>query len=144
MTFPTNVIAKALGLNGNAGMSPLALLSAIEGGLPVRSLDLLAELVAPADTAFKYRIVPKATLGRRKAGESAKLSREEGERAARLAEVWALAMEIWGDADTVRVFLGRPHPLLDGTRPLDLVLASEIGARLVRDVLERGRYGSAA
>ena len=36
----------------------------VDRGLPVRSLEKISETIAPDDTGFKYRIVPKASLAR--------------------------------------------------------------------------------
>jgi hypothetical protein len=41
-------------------------------------------------------------------------------------------------------FLFRPHPLLEGRRPLDVVLASEFGRPIVEGILGRLKFGSAA
>jgi putative toxin-antitoxin system antitoxin component (TIGR02293 family) len=146
VSFAFHTIAEALGLRQSAGaaLSPFKLMSAIESGLSIRSLEHVSNLVAPSDASFKYRIVPKASLARRRNQKDQKLSAEQGEKIARLAEVWAMARDIWADAEDARIVLSRPHPLLDGNRPIDLVLKSELGARMVRDVLDRGRYGSAA
>jgi uncharacterized protein (DUF2384 family) len=46
----------------------------------------MARLIALTDRSFKYRIVSKATLARRRTRRPAHLSPEESERVARLAE----------------------------------------------------------
>jgi putative toxin-antitoxin system antitoxin component (TIGR02293 family) len=51
---------------------------------------------------------------------------------------------VWGGDTAARRFLYEPHMLLQQRRPIDLVLANEIGATLVTDILGRLRYGSAA
>ena len=91
---------------------------------------------------FKYRLVPKATLDRRKAAKT--LSPEEGARLARLAKVWSAAREIWGGDDEARDFLFRPHPMADDNRPVDLAIRSEFGAELVVTILSGLKYGTAA
>ena len=62
---------------------------------------------------------------------------------ARLAEVWAFACEVWGGEGEARDFLFRAHPLLEGRRPVDVVLANEFGRPLVDGILGRLQYGSA-
>jgi len=114
----------------------------IESGLPIMSLESVTEHVAPGDAALKYRIVPKATLSRRTAGK--KLSSEESAKLVRLAKAWAFAKDVWQDDETARRFLYEPHMLLQQRKPIDVVLANEIGAALVTDILGRLRYGSAA
>jgi len=98
--------------------------------------------IAPDDAQFKYRLVPKATLERRRA--SNRLSPEEGARLARLARVWGEALDVWGGEDEARDFLFRPHPMAEDSRPIDLVIQSEFGAEMVIDILGGLKYGTAA
>ncbi|MCZ0736821.1 antitoxin Xre/MbcA/ParS toxin-binding domain-containing protein [Phreatobacter sp. AB_2022a] len=135
-------VARVLGLPIPSGHSAFGLIAWIEDGLPVRTLDRLAGKLAPGDTAFKYRLVPKATYERRKVTH--RLSLDEGERLARLAQAWTMAVDVWQDEAEARDFLFRPHAMLEDRRPVDVVIQSEIGAGLVLDVLGRLRYGSAA
>lgn len=133
-------LAEVLGLR--KGRSPMALIERIERGLPADVLDRLARRIAPGDAAFKYRVVPKATLARRRAGR--RLTAEESARLARVAELWRLALAVWGDEEQARVFLLQPHMLLEGRVPLDLALKTDLGARLAESLLGRLRYGAAA
>jgi putative toxin-antitoxin system antitoxin component (TIGR02293 family) len=136
--------ARLLGLGTPAHplVSELDYLDLVDHGLPVRSLERIAAVVAPTDTSFRYRIVPKASLARRKAGK--RLSAAQSVVVARLASVWAQAVRIWKSEGAARDFLYRKHPLLGARRPIDLVLENEIGAELVRGVLGRLEHGSAA
>ena len=133
-----------LGLHGKdaPSASPYLLMSQIEDGLPVNSVERVARLLAPGDAQFKYRLVPKATYERRKA--SHRLSSDEGTRLARIARVWGLALDVWQSDGDAREFLFRPHAMLEDRRPIDLVIQSEIGAELVLDILGGLKYGSAA
>ena len=135
--------ARLLGLGTPAHplVSELDYLDLVDHGLPVRSLERIAAVVAPTDTSFRYRIVPKASLARRKAGR--RLSTAQSVIVARLASVWAQAVRIWKSEGAARDFLYRKHPLLGARRPIDLVLENEIGAELVRGVLGRLEHGSA-
>ncbi len=135
-------VADVLGLPTLAEQTVFGLISRIESGLPVRALDRVSAKLAPGDAQFKYRLVPKATYDRRKARH--KLSADEGERLARLARVWSLAVDVWHDETEAREFLFRPHAMLEDRRPVDVVIQSEIGAGLVLDVLGGLKYGSAA
>lgn len=110
----------------------------VEAGLPVASLArVVARVAEPAlGTEIKYRIVPKATLHRRRR----QLSLEESERLERLARVAAIAEDVWEDEALVREFLGSPQPQLGGERPLDLV-HTELGARQVEELLMKLEYG---
>ena len=134
--------AAALGLQITREASAFDLISQIEMGFSVSTLDRISGAVAPDDRAFKYRIVPRPTYVRRKKGH--RLSSDESARLARLARIWAFAGDVWGGQDEARAFMFRSHPLLEDQRPIDVVINSEIGARLVEEVLGRLAYGSAA
>jgi putative toxin-antitoxin system antitoxin component (TIGR02293 family) len=136
--------ADVLGLPASevAARSPFGLMSRIESGLPVDALDRVARLLAPGDSGFKYRLVPKATLERRK--RSHRLSPEEGTRLARVARVWGMAVDVWQSEEEARSFLFRPHPMIEDECPIDLVLRNEFGAELVVDILGGLKHGAAA
>jgi putative toxin-antitoxin system antitoxin component (TIGR02293 family) len=102
----------------------------------------VAHLLAPNDSQFKYRFVPKATYERRKA--SLRLSSDEGMRIARVARVWNLALDVWQSEEAAREFLFRAHPMLEDRRPIDVIIQNEIGAELVLEILASLKYGSAA
>lgn len=136
-------LADLLGLSANRLTSPLGLVSRIESGLPVGALERIVRLVAPDDRQFKYRLVPRATLERRKRG-GLSLSSEEGMRVARLARVWGLAVDVWKSEREARDFLFRKHAMLEDRLPVDIVIQNEIGAELVIDILQALKYGSAA
>ena len=137
-----SAMTEVLGL-GAAGLESLALVSAIEKGLPVSALDRLSEAISPDDETFKYRIVPRPTLTRRRKDPSHRLTTEESGRLARLAKVWAFAVEVWGEEAQARSFLSRSHPMLDGRKPLELVLANDFGADVVENILGGLKYGIA-
>lgn len=140
-----NDVADVLGIPAKeaSARSPLGLMSRIEDGLPLRALERVAQLLSPGDTQFKYRLVPKATYDRRK-GKALPLSSDEGTRLARVARVWSLALDVWQTDAEARDFLFRSHPMLEDRRPIDVVIANEIGAELVLEILGRLKYGSAA
>lgn len=145
MTVAFEDVAEVLGLRSRADRptSPLEIIERIERGLPIGALDRLSHLVAPGDANFKYLMVSRATLARRKK-QREKLSADEGDRLVRLAKVWTFARDVWGSEDEARDFFFRPHMMLEGRRPVDVVLATDMGARLVEDILGRLKYGSAA
>ena len=129
-----------LGVNANAGNTRLGLSNAVQNGLPVSGLDRLAGAVAPDDARFKFRLIPKATLERRKKSASQHLTSEEGDRLARLAKVYVFALDIYHDSADAREFLNRPHAMLDGKPPLDVALATGPGADAVINLLGRVAY----
>lgn len=110
---------------------------AVAHGLPRAALDALVARVAnPQDsTRLKYRIVPKATYLRHE-----RLNPPHGQKAERLARVFAMAEAAWGNLEEARRFMNAPHPELSGRTPLEAAM-TELGARQVEEVLERGLHG---
>lgn len=145
MTETFEDVAGLLGLKGRTDRptSPLEIIERIQKGLPIAALDRVSHYVAPSDANFKYLIISRATFARRKK-QHEKLSADESDRVVRLAKVCAIARDVWGSDEEARAFLFRPHMMLEGRRPVDLVLATDMGARLVEDILGRLKYGSAA
>ena len=136
--------AKVLGVGGPAHhiSSSIQYLALVDRGLPIKSLELISKAIAPTDTSFKYRIVPKATLARLRFKK--KLNSSQGVIVTRLANIWSRALQVWKSPAEARDFLYRAHPLLENLPPIDLVLENEIGAQLVADILGRLEHGSAA
>jgi len=140
-------VSEILGIRAS-GLLPL--MSAVEHGLPLASLDRVVHSVAPSDSGFAFRIVARATLARRRKALAAakdraegRLSAEEGTRLARLASVWAMALDVWGGEEAARRFMFEAHPLLHGRRPVDVVLENEFGRPVVEGILGRLKYGTA-
>ena len=106
-------------------------------GLPRAALDALVRRVVdpPESVRLKYRIVPKATYLRHE-----RLNVAHSQKAERLARVFAMAEAIWQDEAAARRFMSTPHPELGDRTPLDVAM-TEIGARQVEEVLERGLHG---
>jgi len=140
MTGQISTIENLLGVPAQAADTRLALAYLIEAGLPVSALDHLAEAVAPEDARFKFRLIPKATLERRRRSTK-RLTTEEGDRLARVAKVYTIALEIYRDPERVRNFLRRPHMMLDNKAPLDVALATGPGADAVINLLGRAAKG---
>jgi putative toxin-antitoxin system antitoxin component (TIGR02293 family) len=140
----TRSLAALLGVKPRRGhaVDTLELARRVGKGLSVDAIDRLCKLIAPDDTGFRYRIVPKATLARRQQGNG-RLSPEESDRLARLARLWAVALDVWKSEEATRRFLARPHPLLRNSIPRELVIESEIGARAVENVIGGLKYGTA-
>lgn len=133
-------VENLLGVRPEDAGSPLALADRVEAGVPVEAVDQIAEVLAPDDSTFKYRIVPKATLERRRRSRS-RLTTEEGDRVARIGKVYEMAASIYHDANKAREFLTRPHVMLENRAPLDVALATGAGADAVVNLLGRAAYG---
>ena len=138
-------LAGMLGISesGRSTAAPLEVIDRIQRGLPLAALFSVSEHVAPADMNFKFRIVSRSSLTRRK-NDHKPLTADESNRLARLANVWTLAEKVWQDIEEARAFLFRRHPMLQGRKPIDLVIESELGADLVKDILGGLLYGTAA
>lgn len=122
--------------------SPLALAEQVERGLPISALDRLINAITPDDPTFANRLVPRATLARRRARHEARLTNEESARVVRIGEIWEFAMKVWQDAEKARQWLFRPHMMLDDRCPIDVVIASEYGKPVVDGMLGRLYYGT--
>jgi len=57
---------------------------------------------------FKFRLISKATLERRRNSATKRLMSEEGECLARLAKVFSFALDIYKVPERARVFPGPP------------------------------------
>jgi len=121
----------------------LDLAEAIGAGLPVATVDRLCAAIAPGDASLRHRLVPRATLARRQRSAVQRLSAEESGRLARLAQVWAMAIEVWGSQAAAQRFMAEPHPLLGGRIPREIATETDIGARAVEDLLGGLKYGTA-
>ncbi len=140
----TASVPDLLGLRKNPARtnSALGIMSDLEKGLPLSALDRMAHAVAPDDTSFAYRLVPRATLARRRSQHSPRLTPEESARVARLAAVWAFAKDVWKSDEAARRWLFAPHMMLENRRPVEVVLASEFGRPLVENILGGLKYGT--
>lgn len=132
--------AEYLGLGRSRPTTEIGWADSVAQGLPVAALDRLVRLLG--DDALRFRFVPRPTLARRV--QQKRLSAEESARVARIAGLYAMAREVWGDDAEARAFLHRRHPLLEDRTPLDVALATDLGARLVERVLGRLHHGTAA
>lgn len=110
---------------------------AINLGLPRSALDRVIEFAAPPTERAKLRnrVIPRASYQR-----SRRLSAVHSATTERLARIASMARRIWEDDDKARDFLWRPHPELRGRRPIEAAL-TELGAREVEEVLQRGVHG---
>jgi putative toxin-antitoxin system antitoxin component (TIGR02293 family) len=142
-----STFSKVLGIRAT---DPLSMMSAVEHGLPLATLDRVVQAVAPADNKFAFRIVSRPTLARRRKALSdakkpaeGRLSPEESARLARLASAWAVALDVWGSPQAAQRFMFNPHMLLRMRPPIDLVLENEFGRQAVEGILGRLQNGSA-
>jgi putative toxin-antitoxin system antitoxin component (TIGR02293 family) len=131
---------KFLGL-GTKKLSPLGYVDWVNEGLPAETLDKVTGAVAPNDRQFVNRLVGSKSTRYRRFDKP--LSVESGFRTVRVAMVWVMALDVWKSEEAARAFLHRPHPMLEGRKPIDVALQSELGAEMVRSILGELKYGTA-
>ena len=102
----------------------------VEERLATRAIDGLRRS-GLTDKEIYLLVVPRRTLTHRRARREA-LSREESDRAVRLARIAALAEQVFGDSERSWRWLRASKRQFHHRRPLELV-ATEAGARLVED-----------
>lgn len=111
---------------------------AISRGLPRESLQRVARAIWPDPgdaNRLVHTVVPKSSLSRR-----GTLTPAQGEQTERLARLFAYAQLVFGDVRDAREFMQRPHPELQGRRPVDAAL-TELGGRAVERILDSLAYG---
>jgi putative toxin-antitoxin system antitoxin component (TIGR02293 family) len=113
----------------------------VEARLPTRAIDRLLHSGLTDDEIYSL-IVPRRTLSHRRARQES-LSRDESDRAVRLARIAALAEQVFGDSGRAWRWLRATKRQLKGRSPLQLA-ATEAGARLVEELLYRIDEGMAA
>ena len=85
---------------------------------------------------IQNRLISPATFKRRKDV----LNAQESESVERMARIYALSLDVWGDQDDARQYLFTPNPQLNNDTPIDISF-TELGARLVEEMIEKMRYG---
>jgi putative toxin-antitoxin system antitoxin component (TIGR02293 family) len=117
------------------------LVRAVEERLPTAVVDGLRQHGVTDDEVYAL-VVPRRTLTHRRARREA-LSREESDRAVRVARIAALAEHVFGEAHRAWRWLRSSKRQFRGRTPLQL-LATEAGARVVEELLYRVDEGMAA
>lgn len=125
---------------GSAIKSHADLAQMVRSGLPAGSIPALAEKLHLGNNALSRKLgIPQRTLTRR-LSQGSTLTPAESDRAVRMARVYANAVEMIGDRDKAIEWLSTPNRALGGERPLDQ-LDTDMGARMVEDILGRIAYG---
>ncbi len=137
MTAPASKIAAILGGSSvlkRTVQSESDLIAAVKDGLPTASVEHMVRGELLSKEEVYTFIAPKRTYQLRKQQRKA-LTAAESEKTARLARIFALAIEAFQNGDKAATWLRRPSRVL-GRVPIEL-LDSEMGARLVEDELLR-------
>ena len=139
----TEAIANALGGLGMLGRrvrSAADLAQVVREGLPADAVKFLANRLdltsSAASTVFG---IPLRSF-RRRLYQHGRLTPAESDRAARVARVYATAVEMIGNESKAVEWLRTPNRALGGEIPLD-TLDTDPGAREVEDILGRIAYG---
>lgn len=139
----TEVIVEVLGgrkVLGKAVRNPDDLANIVRKGLPAKSITALAEKLHIGNNVLSRKLgIPQRTLTRR-LSQSSPLTPAESDRTVRMARVYANAVEMIGDREKAIQWLNTPNRALGGERPLDQI-DTDLGARMVEDVLGRIAYG---
>ncbi|MGH9610522.1 MAG: type II RES/Xre toxin-antitoxin system antitoxin [Bryobacteraceae bacterium] len=139
----TEAIAELLGgrkVLGKTVKKPDDLAQLIRRGLPASAVTALARKLRMGNSLLSRKLgIPQRTLTRR-LSQASLLTPAESDRAARMARVYAGAVDMIGDEDKAVEWLCTPNRALGGERPLDQ-LDTDMGARMVEDILGRIAYG---
>lgn len=112
----------------------------VRKGLPASSLPALAQKLHVGNGVLSRKLgIPQRTLTRR-LSQASLLTPAESDRTVRMARVYANAVEMIGDEEKAVGWLSTPNRALGGEKPLDL-LDTDMGARMVEDILGRIAYG---
>jgi putative toxin-antitoxin system antitoxin component (TIGR02293 family) len=133
-------VRKSLGIRG-ALKSDADLVERVEERLPVAAISALIEHGILEKEIYSV-IVPRRTLQHRRARKE-KLSREESDRAVRLARLVTLTENVFGKRDAGMRWLRAPKKRFHGRTPMDM-MATETGSRLVEEMLYQIDEGMAA
>lgn len=115
--------------------------SLVEKRLPSATIKSLVR--GGLSDAEVYRlIVPRRTLAHRVAKHQP-LSKEESDKAVRVARITALAEHVFGEAQRAWRWLRKPKHFLGGKSPIEM-LATEAGARIVEETIFQIDHGMAA
>lgn len=117
------------------------LLKLVEDRVPTGAVEGLKRSGLTDDEIYSL-IVPRRTLTHRRTRREA-LSREESDRAVRLARIAALSEQVFGESKRAWNWLRAEKQQFHGRSPLQLT-ATEAGARLVEELLYRIDDGMAA
>lgn len=145
VSTPLATTAAILGLGGGKArklMDDSDVPAAVRQGLPFACVENVAQLLGLSMSRLYPLIAMSASTAHRRQQQRV-LSPDESDRLARIARVTAEAVRVFGDVDTAKRWLARPHVVLGNAAPLDL-LDTDSGAEQVTDELVRIELGELA
>src|SRR5689334_14185510 len=114
------------------------LASLVEKRLPATAVKALVRGGLSDAEAYQL-IVPRRTLAHRIAKHQP-LSKEESDKAVRVARITARAEQVFGESERAWRWLRKPKERFTGKSPMEM-LATEAGARLVEEMLAQIDHG---
>jgi putative toxin-antitoxin system antitoxin component (TIGR02293 family) len=141
LTDQLGLLKRIRSILGVRARSEAEVVKLVERGLAIGAVEGLRRS-GLTDAEIYSLVVPRRTLTHRRARRQA-LTRDESDRAVRLARMTALAEQVFGKSDLAWRWLRAGKRQFDGRTPLQL-MATEAGARLVEEFLYRVDEGMAA
>ncbi len=120
-------------------VSYLDLVSATREGLPAGVAERVVEYGFLEPEELYTFVIPRRTFARRQ-DENEPLTPAESDRLVRIIRVIVRAIEVLGTPEKAKSWLRSSNKALHGHQPLSL-LATDLGARMVEQVLGRIEYG---
>lgn len=115
------------------------LISQLKEGLSTDSFDKLKRRLNISDNVLSRIVqIPKRTLNRRR--EGGRLRTDESERILRLAQVYDMALDVFGSQKKAETWLKKPARGLGGKVPLEYA-DTDLGAHEVINLLGRIDHG---
>jgi putative toxin-antitoxin system antitoxin component (TIGR02293 family) len=123
---------------------PLAVVDELKVGLPSKTLDTFKQSTHLSDQQVAQVLqIGGRTLSRARSTRRGRLPPDLSERLFAVASVYALAIGVFGDAETAFGWINEPQFGLAGRTPFALI-ASEVGRRQVSSLLQRIEHGMLA
>jgi putative toxin-antitoxin system antitoxin component (TIGR02293 family) len=111
----------------------------VQEGLPTAVLEALVKRGELTPQEVEKYIIPRRTLAHRKRRHQP-LSREESDKLARVARIFAVALDTFQDRHKASSWMRRSNRELQGAAPVEL-LDTDSGARVVEQILEQIAHG---
>jgi putative toxin-antitoxin system antitoxin component (TIGR02293 family) len=113
----------------------------VENRLPATTIQSLVR-GGFTDAEVYQLIVPRRTLAHRIAKHQP-LSKEESDKAVRVARITAMAEKAFHEPEKAWRWLRKPKRRFEGKTPMEM-LATEVGARLVEEMILQFEHGMTA
>lgn len=143
MNVSVNRIVSALGgeaLLNRTVRHEFDLMAVAEAGLPIESLLFLQQNMGFTNKAMSHILAISESTYQRRIRDKAKLTKDEGEKAISLSEVYQKGLEVFDNQADLTEWLYADIASLQGKKPVDL-LDSMVGRKQVMNVLNAILHG---